>query len=73
MDSTLGIDPDLLRVIVVMTLITLPLKAVAMWHAARAEQKGWYAALLIFNSLGLLELTYLFYFSTTKSTKKEVD
>jgi hypothetical protein len=69
MESALEIDARVLRVIIVMTLLTLPLKAMAMWRAARAEQKGWYAALLVFNSLGLLELTYLFYFSKKREQK----
>lgn len=69
MEETLAIDPRMLRVIIIMAIITLPLKAIAMWRAARAEQKGWYIAVLVLNTFGILELTYLFYFSKKPVTK----
>jgi hypothetical protein len=68
-EEAFAIDPRILRVIIVMTLVTLPLKAVALWRAARAEQKGWYIALMLINTLGLLDLTYLFYFAKHNKAK----
>lgn len=47
-------------------LLALPLKIIGIWRAAHNEQKGWFAALLLLNTLGLLELIYLFYFSKPK-------
>jgi Family of unknown function (DUF5652) len=38
-------------------------KALALWKAARRGQYGWFVALLLINTLGLLELLYLFVFS----------
>ena len=35
-------------------------KGIALWHAARNGQKGWYVALLVVNTLGLLEILYVF-------------
>lgn len=69
----MAIDPRMLRVIIVMAIVTLPLKAIAMWRAARAEQKGWYAAILLLNTFGILELVYLFYFSRKPSSKPNHD
>jgi methionyl-tRNA synthetase len=37
-------------------------KAVALWHAARNRQATWYIVLWIINTLGLLEIIYLFFF-----------
>ena len=37
-------------------------KGIALWHAARNGQKGWYVALLVVNTLGVLEILYLFVF-----------
>ncbi len=48
----------------------LPWKGVALWKAARNEHKGWFVALLVINTMALLEALYIFYFS--KRTKKEV-
>lgn len=42
---------------------TLPWKAVALWKSARANQVGWFIALLIINTLGILEILYIFLFS----------
>ena len=59
-------DP-LIRALLVGALLSLPLKIMGLWRAARNDQKGWFAAMLIINSIGLLELTYLFYVSKPKS------
>jgi methionyl-tRNA synthetase len=42
---------------------TLPWKAVALWKSARANQVEWFVALLVINTLGLLEILYIFFFS----------
>lgn len=38
---------------------TVPWKGVALWRAARNHQRGWFVILLVFNSLGILEIIYL--------------
>lgn len=44
-------------------------KGIALYRAARNEQKGWFVALLIINTLGILEIVYLLLFSApTKKT-----
>jgi len=35
-------------------------KGIALWQAARRDQLGWYVALLIINTLGILEIIYIF-------------
>lgn len=42
-------------------------KGVALWHAARNKQLGWYIALLIVNTIGLLEIFYLVFFKKSKN------
>jgi len=37
-------------------------KGTALWHAARNRQLAWYIALLIVNTVGILEIVYLVYF-----------
>ena len=39
---------------------SLPWKGVALWKAAWLGQKKWFVALLIVNTLGILEALYIF-------------
>ena len=41
---------------------TIVLKGYALWHAARGNQRGWFIAILILNTLGILEIVYLIWF-----------
>lgn len=52
----------------ILVLWTLPWKAWALWKSARLEQKWWFLSLLVINTLGLLEIVYIFIFS--KKTRK---
>jgi len=56
--------------IILATLIwVLPWKGVALWKAAQNKQKGWFIAILVLNTLAILEIIYIFIFS--KKEKKE--
>lgn len=45
-------------------------KAIALWKAARLGSKPWYIALFILNTVGILEILYIFVFSKMgKKTK----
>ncbi len=48
-------------------LWALPWKGVALWKAARRSQKIWFIVLLVVNTLGVLEILYIFVFSRKKS------
>ena len=37
-------------------------KGTALWHAARNRHLVWYLALLIVNTVGILEIVYLIFF-----------
>jgi len=63
-------DP-MIRGLIALSILTLPLKIVGLWKSARNNQKVWFGAMLILNTLGLVELTYLFYFSKPKKVVKE--
>lgn len=41
-------------------------KGLALWKAARNDERYWFVALLILNTGGLLELAYLFVFAKQK-------
>lgn len=42
---------------------TIPWKGVALWKAARNGHKGWFVAILLLNTLAILEIIYIFGFS----------
>ena len=39
----------------------------ALWHAAKHDNKWWFIGLLIVNTLGILEILYLYVFSKKTS------
>ncbi len=49
-------------IVLVVVLWTVILKGYALWHAARGSQRWWFIALLIINTLGILEIVYLIWF-----------
>lgn len=55
-------------VIVLLMLWTLPWKGFALWHAAKNKHTGWFIALFVINTLGILEILYIFVFSKKKSS-----
>ncbi len=58
-------------IIIIGGLWTLLWKGVALWKAARLGEKWWFIALLIVNTLGLLEILYIFVFSKKKELKNQ--
>ncbi len=58
--------------IILLALIwTIPWKGVALWKSARLKDKWWFIALLVINTLGLLEILYIFIFSKRKTLAKQ--
>ena len=64
--------PELLAaiipLIVAVALWTVAVKGFALWHAARNSQKWWFVALLVINTLGILEVIYLVWFRKNSSS-----
>jgi hypothetical protein len=46
--------------IVILALWTIPWKIYAVWTAAKHDQKRWFVALLVLNTVGILEIIYIF-------------
>jgi len=55
-------------VVTLLALWVLPWKGVALWKAARREEKWWFIALLVLNTVAILEILYIFVFSQKKKT-----
>jgi hypothetical protein len=53
-------------VILALAIWTIPWKGVALWRSARNSSKVWFIVLLLINTLGILEIIYIFGFSKKK-------
>lgn len=56
-------------IIVLAIIWTLPWKGVALWKAARKMDLAWFIAILVLNTLGILEIIYIFLFSKKKEAE----
>ncbi len=48
-------------------------KGLALWKAAHKEQKYWFGAFLVVNTLGILEILYLYVFSMEHKPKQKTE
>ncbi|MDD3940443.1 MAG: DUF5652 family protein [Candidatus Pacebacteria bacterium] len=71
-ETLFGIGETLLLVLFLVAMFwSIVWKGIALWKSARNSHKGWYIAILILNTLGILEIIYLIFFNKKKS-KKEI-
>ena len=62
-------SPSFSLAIILIALWTIPWKGVALWKSAQNKQLGWFIAMLILNTLAILEITYIFFFAKKKKIK----
>lgn len=53
-------------ILIVLIIWAFIWKGLALWNAAINEEKYWFVAVLILNTVGILEILYLFVFSKKK-------
>jgi len=63
LNAGMGISSSLILLIF---LWVLPWKGVALWKSAKNGHKKWFIALFLLNTLAILEIIYIFYFSKPK-------
>lgn len=56
-------NPAGILVLIIVALWSLFWKGLALWHAGRRGEAGWFVAILLINTLGILEIIYLFGFA----------
>jgi len=54
------------QILLLIAIWTLPWKGVALWRAARNRHSKWFIAMLVLNTLALVEIVYIFFFSKPK-------
>ncbi len=57
-------------IILVAILWTIPWKGIALWKAAKNNHKWWFIALLVINTLAILEILYIFVFGKRRKVAK---
>jgi len=58
--------------IIIAALWTIPWKGIALWKSAKNGQKGWFVVLFLINTLAILEIIYIFFFSQKKNLKAKI-
>lgn len=53
-------------ILIVAAIWTIPWKGVALWRAARNQSIIWFVILLVVNTLAILDIIYIFFFSKRK-------
>jgi hypothetical protein len=66
--ETLINNPLLLLLIAVWVL---PWKGAALWKAAQRKDMWWFIAILVLNTLGIIEILYVFIWSNRRSLQKK--
>jgi len=56
-------------VLIIFIIWTFTWKGIALWMSAKRDQKNWFIAILVLNTLGILEIAYILY--TKNKEKKE--
>jgi predicted membrane channel-forming protein YqfA (hemolysin III family) len=47
-------------------------KGIALWRASQFKQRNWFVVMLVLNTVGILEIIYLFRFAKKRLTFKEM-
>jgi len=53
------ISVDMIKMFLLIYTVTLPFKGVALWMSARRGHMGWFIAMLVLNTLAILEIIYI--------------
>jgi len=62
------LSPLEIFIISLILMWSLVWKGLALWKAARQEKKWWFIGLLLINTLGILEILYIYVLSKDKDS-----
>jgi len=63
-------DPVYMSIYLAMVIWSIIWKGFALWRAAQDESKTWFIVMLVANTVGILEILYIFVFSKQKKAKE---
>lgn len=64
--ETISLSQEQLIALLLLATWTIIWKAFALWRAARNNSKVWFGVFMVFNTVGLLEILYIFLLSKNK-------
>lgn len=62
----MGLPLWMVSILPLLAIWSLIWKGLALWHSAQRKDNWWFIALLIINTVGILEIVYLFGFAKLK-------
>ena len=63
-----GVSQGVVFILVMLLVIwTVAWKGIALWKSARSSHRNWFIALLIINTVGILDILYIYVFSKKKT------
>lgn len=69
--------PDLLNtypwIVIILIIWEGVWKGIALWKSARNSHLVWFICILIFNTIGILPIIYIFGFSKKKESAREIE
>jgi len=73
MEQLMNQNPWLSWLLIILILWSLPWKAMALWRSAKRDQKIWFVIFVLFNTVGILEIIYLLFFSAKTGVSEELE
>jgi ABC-type antimicrobial peptide transport system permease subunit len=67
--SGMGLSVGMLFIMLLVMVWDLVWKLLAMWKSAKRNSAVWFAALLLFNTAGILPILYIYVFSEMNKSK----
>ena len=61
-----SMSPGFAVLFAILAVWSLVWKGIALWKSARNNQPIWYVVMLLVNTVGILEIIYIFFFSNKK-------
>jgi hypothetical protein len=65
------ISHAVIAIIAVLAIWEIVWKGMALWRAGRNRQLGWFVAMLILNTVGILEIVYILFFQKKSGSKAD--
>ena len=60
-------NPKTATILIILAIWDLAWKGVSLWKASKNNSMPWFIALLVLNTIGILPIIYVFFFSKKKN------
>lgn len=70
MNGSIPIEQTIL--LYLLSLWSIVWKGLALWRASKNSQRNWFIVLLVLNTVGILDIIYLFRFAKNRMTIGEI-